>query len=86
MLIVKNVSELWTLLFDALNENCDTFSWNIKAIQVLPEYMKISFLALYNTVNELAYDALRQQGHDILPYLTKAVSTTTHYYVEYNFF
>ncbi|XP_057455787.1 tricyclene synthase EBOS, chloroplastic [Lotus japonicus] len=56
-------------LFTAIVE-----SWDIKAMQVLPEYMKISFLALYNTVNELAYDALREQGHDILPYLTKAWS------------
>ncbi|KAL9297602.1 hypothetical protein ACSQ67_023498 [Phaseolus vulgaris] len=45
-----------------------------KAIQVLPDYMKICFLALYNTVNEFAYDALKEQGQDILPYLTKAWS------------
>ncbi|MCI18378.1 tricyclene synthase EBOS chloroplastic-like, partial [Trifolium medium] len=31
-------------------------SWDINAIQILPEYMKIFFLALYNTVNEFAYD------------------------------
>ncbi|XP_027348219.1 tricyclene synthase EBOS, chloroplastic-like [Abrus precatorius] len=49
-------------------------SWDIKAVQVLPEYMKICFLALYNTVNGLAYDAIKNQGHDILPYLTKAWS------------
>ncbi|KAJ1375497.1 Terpenoid cyclases/protein prenyltransferase alpha-alpha toroid [Sesbania bispinosa] len=49
-------------------------SWDIKAVQVLPDYMKICFLALYNTVNEFAYDALKEQGHDILPQLTKAWS------------
>ncbi|KAK8464043.1 hypothetical protein PHAVU_011G107933 [Phaseolus vulgaris] len=49
-------------------------SWDVKAIQVLPDYMKICFLALYNTVNEFAYDALKEQGQDILPYLTKAWS------------
>ncbi|KAK7257510.1 hypothetical protein RIF29_31536 [Crotalaria pallida] len=49
-------------------------SWDIKSIQVLPEYMKVCFLALYNTVNELAFDALKDQGQDILPYLTKAWS------------
>lgn len=36
--------------------------------------MKILFLALYNTVNELAYDALKENGYDILPYLVKAVT------------
>jgi len=35
--------------------------------------MKICFLALYNTVNEFAYDALKEHDQDILPYLTKAV-------------
>ncbi|RDX75977.1 Tricyclene synthase EBOS, chloroplastic, partial [Mucuna pruriens] len=49
-------------------------SWDVKAVKVLPDYMKICFLALYNTVNEFAYDALKQQGQDILPYLTKAWS------------
>ncbi|CAI8616075.1 unnamed protein product [Vicia faba] len=49
-------------------------SWNIDAVKILSEYMKIFFLALYNTVNELAYDALKENGHDILPYLVKAWS------------
>ena len=39
----------------------------------LPGYMKLCFLALYNTVNEMAYDTLKEQGHNILPYLTKAL-------------
>ncbi|QCD87890.1 isoprene synthase [Vigna unguiculata] len=49
-------------------------SWDVKAVQVLPDYMKICFLALYNTVNEFAYDALKEHDQDILPYLTKAWS------------
>ncbi|MED6119733.1 hypothetical protein PIB30_014340 [Stylosanthes scabra] len=49
-------------------------SWDIKAVQVLPDYMRICFLALYNTVNELAYHVLYNQGLDILPYLTTAWS------------
>ncbi|XP_028802769.1 tricyclene synthase TPS4, chloroplastic-like [Neltuma alba] len=46
--------------------------WDINAMQDLPGYMKVCFLALYNTVNEMAYEALKEQGHNILPYLTKA--------------
>ncbi|KAK4255394.1 hypothetical protein QN277_008399 [Acacia crassicarpa] len=46
--------------------------WDINAIHVLPKYMKVCFLALYNTVNEMTYEALKEQGHNILPYLTKA--------------
>ncbi|KAI9072940.1 hypothetical protein K1719_045096 [Acacia pycnantha] len=48
--------------------------WDINAIHVLPKYMKVCFLALYNTVNEMTYEALKEQGHNILPYLTKAWS------------
>ncbi|KAI4299824.1 hypothetical protein L6164_033249 [Bauhinia variegata] len=46
--------------------------WDIKAMESLPEYMRMCFLALYNTVNEIAYEALKEHGQDILPYLTKA--------------
>ncbi|KAJ6734367.1 hypothetical protein OIU79_001598 [Salix purpurea] len=35
--------------------------------------MKLCFLALYNTINEIAYDNLKEKGENILPYLTKAV-------------
>ncbi|KAL5056437.1 hypothetical protein RYX36_037119 [Vicia faba] len=49
-------------------------SWDIKAVQVLTEYMKIVFLALYNTINELSYHVLRDHELDALPYLTKAWS------------
>ena len=47
--------------------------WDVKAVKDPPEYMKLCFLALYNTVNEIVYDTLKEQGVDILPYLTKAV-------------
>lgn len=39
----------------------------------LPDYMKLFFLALYNTTNEMTYDCLKEQGENILPYLRKAV-------------
>ncbi|GAY64857.1 hypothetical protein CUMW_236780 [Citrus unshiu] len=38
------------------------------------DYMQLSFLALYNTINEMAYDTLKQHGEIIIPYLTEAVS------------
>ncbi|XP_024046606.1 LOW QUALITY PROTEIN: isoprene synthase, chloroplastic-like [Citrus clementina] len=46
--------------------------WDINAVNDLPNYMKLSFLALYNTINEMAYDILKQHGEIIIPYLTKA--------------
>ncbi|KAJ6289898.1 hypothetical protein OIU78_025754 [Salix suchowensis] len=46
--------------------------WDVSAIDDLPDYMKLCFLALYNTINEIAYDNLKEKGENILPYLTKA--------------
>ncbi|KAH7842026.1 hypothetical protein Vadar_000631 [Vaccinium darrowii] len=44
----------------------------LKAVDTLPDYMKLCFLALYNTTNEMAYDILKQKGVNIIPYLTRA--------------
>ncbi|XP_056171193.1 probable terpene synthase 12 isoform X2 [Syzygium oleosum] len=46
--------------------------WDIKAVEDLPDYMKLCFLALYNNVNEMAYDTLKETGKNAIPYLTKA--------------
>ena len=32
----------------------------------LPNYMKICFLVLYNSVNEMAFDPLKEQGLHII--------------------
>ncbi|XVE49794.1 hypothetical protein DITRI_Ditri01bG0110300 [Diplodiscus trichospermus] len=46
--------------------------WDVNTVNDLPDYMKLCFLALYNSVNEMAYDILKEQGEVVLPYLTKA--------------
>ncbi|CAN4078283.1 unnamed protein product [Withania somnifera] len=43
--------------------------WDINAIEQLPEYMKIFFLALFNSMNELAYDILKEQGFSIVSHI-----------------
>ncbi|KAK8527452.1 hypothetical protein V6N13_085282 [Hibiscus sabdariffa] len=45
--------------------------WDINAIQRLPTYMKICYHALYNSINEMAFDILKEQGIDVLPFLKK---------------
>ena len=47
--------------------------WDIKAIEQLPEYMKVIFLAMYNHVSEMVEDALIHNGMDILPYIKEQV-------------
>ncbi|XP_042487137.1 alpha-terpineol synthase, chloroplastic-like isoform X1 [Macadamia integrifolia] len=46
--------------------------WDIKAIGQLPYYMKICFLALFNSVNEMGYFHLKEHGIDSIPFLKKA--------------
>ncbi|TYI84641.1 hypothetical protein E1A91_D05G379300v1 [Gossypium mustelinum] len=45
--------------------------WDINAIQRLPDYMKIYYHALYNSVNEMAFDTLKEQGINVIPFLKK---------------
>ncbi|KAM4076882.1 hypothetical protein ACJW30_12G098300 [Castanea mollissima] len=45
--------------------------WDINAMDGLLEYMKMSFFALHNSVNELAFDILKEQGFNIIRYLKK---------------
>ncbi|CAL5356709.1 unnamed protein product [Camellia sinensis] len=46
-----------------------TDRWDVNAAEQLPEYMKICFLGLFNTINEMAYATLKEHGVHILPYL-----------------
>ncbi|KAF8377063.1 hypothetical protein HHK36_030436 [Tetracentron sinense] len=48
--------------------------WDINTMKDLPDYMKILFLALYNTTNVMAYDILKEKGWDIIPYLKKVLA------------
>ncbi|XP_022971750.1 terpene synthase 10-like [Cucurbita maxima] len=45
--------------------------WNVDAVDLLPDYMKICFLSLHNSINEMAFDALRDKGINVIQYLKK---------------
>ncbi|KAK1556278.1 hypothetical protein Q3G72_001935 [Acer saccharum] len=45
--------------------------WDITAMERLPYYMKICYLALYNTVNEMVFICLKDQELDIIEYLRR---------------
>ncbi|KAH9660142.1 TPS27 [Citrus sinensis] len=47
--------------------------WDATTIEQLPDYMKLCFHALHNSINEMAFDALRDQGVGmVISYLKKA--------------
>ncbi|KAG2667185.1 hypothetical protein I3760_15G100100 [Carya illinoinensis] len=47
--------------------------WDVNEIEQLPYYMQICFLSVYNTVNEMAFDTLKEKGCNIIWYMRKAV-------------
>ncbi|PIN19468.1 (R)-limonene synthase [Handroanthus impetiginosus] len=46
--------------------------WDLESIEKLPIYMQIYFVVLNNTVNEIAYHILKQQGVVTIQHLRKA--------------
>uniref|UniRef100_A0A9I9DTB3 Terpene synthase 10-like n=1 Tax=Cucumis melo TaxID=3656 RepID=A0A9I9DTB3_CUCME len=46
--------------------------WDVAAMEELPDYMKICFLALHNSINEMGFEALRDKGINVIQYLKKA--------------
>ncbi|GMN68457.1 hypothetical protein TIFTF001_037514 [Ficus carica] len=45
--------------------------WNINAMDQLPEYMRMCFFALHNTINDMAFVVLKEQGFNIIKYIKK---------------
>lgn len=70
-LFVKYFSQLITIFFYFVLSIW--IRWDSMAIDDLPDYMKICYLALFNFVNEMAYDVMRDHGLFVLPYLVEEV-------------
>ncbi|KAJ1382493.1 Terpenoid cyclases/protein prenyltransferase alpha-alpha toroid [Sesbania bispinosa] len=45
--------------------------WDLDAMEQLPEYMKICYMALYNTTHEIAYKIQKEHGLTVVTYLKK---------------
>ncbi|CAL9161032.1 unnamed protein product [Musa hybrid cultivar] len=52
--------------------------WDVNATGKLPEYMKICFIALFNTTNDTAYNVMKEKGLYIIPHLKKALTYRSH--------
>ncbi|XP_019171495.1 PREDICTED: (-)-alpha-terpineol synthase-like [Ipomoea nil] len=89
--ISTKLSVLLTILDDlydvygALNE-LEIFTdvvqrWDVNAAETLPEYMKICFLAIFNSMNELGYDVLKDQGLSIITNIRKQWANLCKFYL-----
>nr|AGB05615.1 sesquiterpene synthase 6 [Valeriana officinalis] len=67
--VIDDVYDVYGTL-DELNLFTDIVErWDVNAIDELPEYMKICFLTLFNSVNDMGYDALKNHNLNIIHYL-----------------
>ncbi|CAN1127988.1 Alpha-terpineol synthase, chloroplastic [Linum perenne] len=73
-------------VYGSLDELCLFTSaiqrWNASEVELLPKYMQICFMAVYNTTNELAYHTLKQQGFNSLHYIKQAWQEQCRVYLE----
>ncbi|KZV40307.1 1,8-cineole synthase, chloroplast precursor [Dorcoceras hygrometricum] len=61
--------------------------WDVDAIENLPDYMKICYMALYKTTTEIAQKILKQHGIDVLHFLSRAwIDTIEAYMIEAKWF
>nr|QWQ79602.1 TPS44 [Juglans sigillata] len=45
--------------------------WDLNGMEQLPYYLQICFLSVYNTINEMAFDTLKEKGCNIISYMKK---------------
>lgn len=48
--------------------------WEMKAMEDLPEYMKVCYVALLNFANEMFCGVIKDHGFNTLPYIKGEVS------------
>ncbi|KAF5188751.1 Myrcene synthase protein [Thalictrum thalictroides] len=67
--IIDDVYDVYSTLDEAKLFTDAVERWDANAVEDLPDYMKLCFLALFNTVNEFAYDTIKESGLNIIPCL-----------------
>ncbi|KAL5571265.1 hypothetical protein UlMin_020862 [Ulmus minor] len=71
LLVIDDIFDSYGSLDELVMFNDAIQRWELSAMEELPEYMKICYMALYNTTNEIAYRVLKQHGWCIIPHLKR---------------
>ncbi|KDP32232.1 hypothetical protein JCGZ_13839 [Jatropha curcas] len=71
LLVIDDIFDTYGSFSDLILFTDAVRRWDLSAIESLPEYMKICYMALYNTTNDIAYMVLKQNGWSIVPHLKR---------------
>nr|QLI42524.1 myrcene synthase [Nigella sativa] len=69
--VIDDIYDVYSTLDEAKCFTNAVERWDVEAIEELPDYMKLCFFALKNTINEMGYYILKEQGINVVPYLRK---------------
>ncbi|XP_068644521.1 probable terpene synthase 11 [Aristolochia californica] len=65
LLVIDDVFDIQGSMDELVRFTSAIQRWDLSAMNELPEYMKICYMALYNTTNEIAYSFLKEHGWNI---------------------
>nr|AHX97739.1 geraniol synthase [Picrorhiza kurrooa] len=69
LLVIDDIFDTYGKMDDLILFTDAIQRWDLGAMESLPEYMKICYMALYNLTNEICYKVLKENGWTVLPYL-----------------
>ncbi|KAL5714793.1 hypothetical protein ACHQM5_016705 [Ranunculus cassubicifolius] len=69
--MVDDIYDVYATLDEAEHFTDVVARWDVNSLDKLPDYMKICFVALHNSTNEIAYYTLKDNGLNVIPYLKK---------------
>nr|QIQ55972.1 geraniol synthase [Nepeta rtanjensis] len=68
LLVIDDIFDTYGKMDDLILFTHAIRRWDLEAMETLPEYMKICYMALYNTTNETCYRVLKDTGRTVFPY------------------
>ncbi|XP_043694026.1 probable terpene synthase 11 [Telopea speciosissima] len=71
LLVIDDIFDSYGSIEELVLFNNAIQRWDLEAIEQLPEYMKICYMALFNTTNEIGYRVFKEHGWSIIPHLKR---------------
>eukprot|EP00257_Ricinus_communis_P002243 XP_002513266.2 probable terpene synthase 11 [Ricinus communis] len=71
LLVIDDIFDTYGSLPDLILFTEAVRRWDLNAMESLPEYMKICYMALYNTTNDIGFMILKRHGLSIVPHLKR---------------